>query len=174
MTAIVIVIGLMVVGLSLIALEVLVIPGFGVLGVLGIAAGIAAGYLAVTRLEPTHAGLAITAGVVAAAALFWYLPRTRTVRSMVLQTQTLGTAGDPALKALMGREGVTTTPLRPAGAVEIDGEAVDVVSDGQYVEPGTRVRVIEVSGSRVLVEPMRVAAEDSINPPSGAPPAGTT
>ena len=50
-----------------------------------------------------------------------------------------------------GREGEAKTALRPAGMVEIDGDKVDVVTGGEMVEQGQRVRVIKVEGNRVVV-----------------------
>lgn len=152
MTAVLIVISLMIAGLTLLAIEILVIPGFGVMGVTGILAIIASGYVAVAELPPGFASLTIAGGVAAASVLFWLFPRTRAARAMVLETQTLGSAADPSLGALLGQEGKTLTPLRPAGTADIAGRIVDVVSDGQYIEPDTRIRVILVQGNRVVVE----------------------
>lgn len=154
MTTALIVIALMVVGLILIAIEVLVIPGVGVIGILGGLAIIGSGYVAVTELSAAYAGITIAAGIVATAGLFWWFPRTRAAKSLVLETQTLGGAGDPTLVRLVGFEGVTVTPLRPSGTAKIDDKPVDVVADGQYVETGKKVRVILVEGSRVVVEPI--------------------
>jgi len=55
------------------------------------------------------------------------------------------------LTALVGRTGNATTVLRPTGAIEIDGERYDVVTEGEFVESGTAVRVLYVQGSRVVV-----------------------
>jgi membrane-bound serine protease (ClpP class) len=55
---------------------------------------------------------------------------------------------------LLGREGVTLTPLRPSGKARFDGEPEDVVSHGQFVPEGVRVRVVRVEGSRVVVDPV--------------------
>jgi membrane-bound serine protease (ClpP class) len=154
MTAALVVIGLMVMGLALIAIEVLVIPGFGLIGLLGAAAVLTGGYVAYGSLPPTFAALAIIGGVSAALALFWYLPRTGVGRSMVLRTQAVGSAAKPGLDLLLDREGTALTPLRPSGSVEIDDSAVDVVTDGKYVDAGTKVKVVRVEGSRVVVEPV--------------------
>ncbi|MCG8425530.1 MAG: hypothetical protein MJE77_47230 [Proteobacteria bacterium] len=154
MTAVIVVISLMVVGLCLLAIEILVVPGIGVIGVLGALSILGSGYAAVTELPPAYAGLTVAAGVVAAVALFWLFPRTRAARAMVLQTRTLGSAADPSLNDLVGLEGITLTPLRPAGTAEIVDKPVDVVSDGQYVETGIKVRVVLVEGNRVVVEPV--------------------
>ncbi|MEX0887475.1 MAG: NfeD family protein [Phycisphaeraceae bacterium] len=64
-------------------------------------------------------------------------------------------SGDEALgdgRVQIGRDGVVTTGLRPAGRAEFDGEVVDVVSTGQWIDRGQRVRVIEVHGNRIVVE----------------------
>lgn len=154
MTASLIVIGLIVLGLALMAIEVFVIPGFGVIGLLGVAAIGGAGYLAYAQVSPAYSAITIVIGIVAAGVMFWLFPKTKTARSMVLQAQTLGGHARPALAALVQREGIAITVLRPSGAVEIDGEVVDVVTDGQYVEAGTKVRVVRVQGARVVVEPL--------------------
>ena len=154
MTAALVVIGLMVAGLVLVAIEILAIPGFGVFGVLGALAAVGASYIAVTELPPTFAGVTIFIGVAATVATFWLFPRTRAAKALILETQTLGGAADPSLKDLLGLEGKTLTPLRPSGTAKIAEKPVDVVSDGQYVETGETIRVILVEGSRVVVEPV--------------------
>ena len=53
--------------------------------------------------------------------------------------------------ALVGRKGITTTPLRPAGAAEFDGIRIDVIAEGDFVELGEQVQIIEQDGTRTLV-----------------------
>lgn len=151
------VIGLVIAGLVLIALEILVIPGLGVIGIAGGLAVTGAGYVAITELAPGYAALTIAAGVLGAGAVLWLGPRSRAGRAMVLEAETTGSAADPSLAGLAGRQGVTLTPLRPSGSAEIDDRVVDVVSDGQYVDAGTRIQVTLVQGSRVVVEPVAQA-----------------
>jgi membrane-bound ClpP family serine protease len=66
---------------------------------------------------------------------------------------------------LVGKQGVTVAPLRPAGIARIDGRRVDVVSRGELIDSETPVRVIEVRGNRVVV-----ARDESPDPtaPRGA------
>ncbi|WP_203246874.1 NfeD family protein [Sporosarcina beigongshangi] len=52
---------------------------------------------------------------------------------------------------LLGRIAKTSTPLRPAGTIELDGERIDVVSEGSYIEKGIRVTIVKVEGSRIVV-----------------------
>lgn len=53
--------------------------------------------------------------------------------------------------SFMGKEGEAHTDLRPAGVVLIDGRKVDVVTAGEPVERGKRVRVTKVEGNRIVV-----------------------
>ncbi|MBS4202850.1 NfeD family protein [Lederbergia citrea] len=52
---------------------------------------------------------------------------------------------------LLGREGITVTALRPAGTAQIDDERLDVVAEGSFIENNTKIKVIKVEGSRIVV-----------------------
>ena len=51
----------------------------------------------------------------------------------------------------LGKEGVALTPLRPAGTIDIDGDRVDVVTEGDFLATGTKVKVIGLDGTRIVV-----------------------
>ena len=59
--------------------------------------------------------------------------------------------GDGDLSRFIGRTGTSHTPLRPAGIAELDGERLNVVTEGDFIERGTPVRVVRVDGNRVVV-----------------------
>ena len=67
-------------------------------------------------------------------------------------------AGD---KSWLGKGGTAVSPLRPAGIAEIEGERVDVVSDGEFIEPGEPITVTRVDGNRIVVRRHRVSTERS-------------
>lgn len=154
MTPIVLVIGLMVVGLALIVIEVLVIPGFGFIGVLGGVSMIGSVWVAYEQVSPAYSAIALVAGLGASGLMFWLFPKTAAGKAMVLKAAVTGKAGSADNVLLEGREGVVLTDLRPSGSVEIDDRSVDVVTDGRYIEKGTKVRVVQVQGARVVVEPL--------------------
>jgi membrane-bound serine protease (ClpP class) len=52
----------------------------------------------------------------------------------------------------LGRKGRAWSPLRPAGIAEIDGQRVDVVSDGELIDADQFVEVIRVDGNRIVVK----------------------
>jgi len=53
--------------------------------------------------------------------------------------------------ALVGRSGVATSFLRPAGVVTVDGRRVDVLTEGDFLPAGSLVRVSRVEGARIFV-----------------------
>lgn len=61
-------------------------------------------------------------------------------------------AAKPGLEDLTGKTGVAKTTLRPAGTAIIDGEPVDVVTLGEFLEAGTAIVVTSVEGMRVIVK----------------------
>lgn len=52
---------------------------------------------------------------------------------------------------LLGKQGLAITPLRPSGTIELDGERIDVVSQGSYIDRGKHVTIVRVEGSRIVV-----------------------
>jgi membrane-bound serine protease (ClpP class) len=152
MNAIVWVVTLILIGIALGVVEVLVIPGFGIAGILGLAAVVGAVVVAFTQLGPLAGAMALGGGLAAAAILIWVLPKTRAARRMVLEQQHTTRVHDGSLAALVSKQGRALTPLRPSGTVEVEGRPVDVVTDGEFIERGSGVRVARVEGTRVIVE----------------------
>ena len=52
---------------------------------------------------------------------------------------------------LLGKLGKSMTPLRPSGTIMLEGERIDAVTEGGYVDAGKIVKVIKVEGSRIVV-----------------------
>jgi membrane-bound serine protease (ClpP class) len=63
------------------------------------------------------------------------------------------------LSQLIGKRGVTQTPLNPGGMVRIDGERLHAFSEGLLVDAGRTVEIIEVRGTRVLVRPVSESSD---------------
>lgn len=84
--------------------------------------------------------------VVAVAIMLW--------RWLVLHADERAEAGYVATgehEALLGKEGVAYTPLRPSGTGLIDGRRVNVAADGEFIERDSLIRVVEVEGNRIVV-----------------------
>ena len=142
-------------GLILLAIE-LVIPGFGIFGIAGIACVLFSLFL---TLGGGIGALNIMAGGTIAATvafliLLRYLPTSKLWHRLTLkdaQKTDRGYTSSVNLNSLADQEGVVLTFLRPAGTVEIEGKVYDVVSEGRFVEPGARIRVLSVNGNRIVV-----------------------
>ena len=94
--------------------------------------------------------LALIGAVGAPVALYHGLKRLALKKSLDDKDGCVSSAED--LSTLVNGEGVALTPLRPSGTARIAGRRVDVVTEGDMIESGARVRVIKVEGARVIVK----------------------
>jgi membrane-bound serine protease (ClpP class) len=150
-------------GLVALAVEAFVLPGFGVAGVLGLAAVAAAMVLAMMGAAPTAGDVAqalaiLTASLVITAAVIYawlrHIPNSDRWGGLFLRggmAQSEGYISAPPRADLVGQEGVAVTDLRPAGTAAIAGERVDVVTEGEFVAQGSPVRVLRSEGYRHVV-----------------------
>jgi membrane-bound serine protease (ClpP class) len=158
------------VGLVLLAVEIFVIPGFGVVGAAGIGAVLAGLAMSLFGAGATpnviaaavaRVAVSAAAAIVTSIVVLHYLPRVPLGRRLMLETA-LGTeegyasATDRDVSRL-GRAGHALSPLRPAGYADIDGERVDVVSEGEMIEAGTPIVVTRVDGNRIVVRRQRTS-----------------
>lgn len=148
---------LLAVGVALLFADVL-FPTFGALSFLGAAALLWSIGAAFAQGPDTGiAFLAAVAVLVPAAILLGlkFFPRSPVGKRVVSHGLSFEAthATDERDVALVGEEGEALAFLRPAGHARIAGRRVDVVSRGEPIEPGTRVRVVEVRGNRVVVAP---------------------
>lgn len=147
---------LMLLGCALVVLEVF-IPSGGVISVLAGVSFIGAILLAFQRGPTT--GFVFTATTVVAVPLmlvlaFKYWPKTPMGKSFLGELpKEEEVAPDDPRRSLVGRVGVVRSKMLPSGAVEIDGQMIDAMSQGQAIEPGTYVTVVEVRANRVVVRP---------------------
>jgi membrane-bound serine protease (ClpP class) len=149
-TALIIVISL-VLGLILLFAEVAIVPGFGVAGVLGVLALGAGAVAAWTELGPFWGGLTGLSSLVAAIVMLVWLPKSRAGRKMVLEHSQADAVSQEDRGGLVGRRGVTVTPLRPIGRVRFGRDEVDVITEGEYIDSNQEVEVMTVEGARVVV-----------------------
>ncbi len=152
-------------GVILLILEIFLIPGFGILGVLGILFMIAGLFFGLVSdfgmTDYSILSVAITqlASVFAVTAIFIfiiskYLPKSAIWNRLILQANIASKSGYAARESfehLVGSEGIALTTLRPAGAAMIDGKRIDVVTEGDYIDHDSKIIVKAVEGSKVVV-----------------------
>jgi membrane-bound ClpP family serine protease len=152
---------LLLLGLSLAVLEIFVPSGgmLGFLSVLAILAAIILGFTMGGALIGTIFLLLAAVGVPVSLGLgFHYWPHTPMGRRILLDIPTSeqvlpDSEERRALRELIGKLGRAKSVMLPSGAVLIDGRIIDAVSEGQAIEEGQTVRVIEVHGTRIVVRP---------------------
>lgn len=159
-------IALILIGLALIVVEVYWIPGMNIAGIAGVVLvlfGVGYAFTASGWL----AGLAVLASTLAVGSvLFAVLWRSGTWKQFVLATSLKGSGAERPGEnraRYLGREGIAVTPLRPVGIVEIDGERIEVATEGEYIAAGSRVRVVAIDRRRYFV---RLASRAESAPPA--------
>jgi membrane-bound serine protease (ClpP class) len=152
------------IGMALLAVELIALPGFGLIGFAGIAvilAGLIMSMLGegdapqMILMATGRVVLALAIAIAALLLLMRSLPRFSMGRRLVLDTELStqeGFASAPESdQRWLGKSGKAATPLHPAGIADIDGERVDVVSDGELIDAGELITVVRVDGNRVVV-----------------------
>ena len=146
---------LFIVGCLLLVAEVF-FPSGGVIGFCSAAAYLAAIWFAFSGGGVTYGVSFALAEVIGAPIVlyfaFQYLPFTPFGQMLLGKPPTAEeVAPDDTRHELLGSVGVARSKMLPSGAVEINGEMIDAVSQGQAIEPGQYVKVVEVRGNRVVV-----------------------
>jgi membrane-bound serine protease (ClpP class) len=146
---------LLAVGLALIVAEVF-FPSFGILSVLATSAIVGAIALAFRESTGSGIGFLLATGVLVPAVIvlaFKLFPKTPFGKRLVASGLSFESA--PSLDRrdldLVGKEGTVEADCRPAGMARLEGRRVDVVTRGEWIERGERVKVVEVQGNRVVV-----------------------
>lgn len=155
---------LIIFGIIAIVLE-LFIPG-GILGVIGVAAII--GSLLISAESVTHMAIsifiALSITIVASIVMFKVFGLKKGFfRHIILSESTSTEKGYVSYddrSSLKGMEGKTMTPLRPSGTAAFDEKRIDVVTEGGFILEGKRVKVIEVSGAKVVVREVTKEEEE--------------
>ena len=131
---------LLVAGIALLLAEVF-LPGM-VAGVLGVVCLLGAAVVGFAEFGPKVGSLILMAELLAGTVLtiLWmrYFPKTAAHASTETQKW-------------VGHEGTALTDLRPSGAARLNGEKVDVITTGDHLESGTRVKVVRVDGPSIFV-----------------------
>ncbi len=162
-----------VVGLILIALEIFVVPGFGVTGISGITLAFTGLVLSLIKnvnftfeqvnMNDLLVALAtVFTGSVAGIGLAIYLSQKMFTAEtgqfshlslhQVMKLEDGYVGVDPELLQLKGKNGIAITTLRPSGKISIEGKNYDAMAVAGMIDKGTRVVVIKVEAAQLYVE----------------------
>ncbi len=159
------------IGIILILLEIFVIPGFGITGILGIVlvilgltlalvrninfdftfvpkSGLALSFLMVTLAMAAPLAILLAFGQRIFNSAFF----SRVSVKAVMDNAQGFTVRDNATHQLIGLTGTAVTDLRPAGKVEVNGERYDAASDGTFIHKGESIRITGMRSNYLVVE----------------------
>jgi membrane-bound serine protease (ClpP class) len=156
-------------GLALVAIELFAFPGTIALGLLGVALMLASIIMALVDMYPgmpavptlpalrlplENLVIAFVGSAVGVVILSRILPRTPMYRTLVSQTAS-GMATEQAVaehrSSLQGQVGVAISTLRPGGKAQFGDQVLDVISQGDMVAKGRKVKIIGYSGREAVV-----------------------
>ena len=173
-------------GVIFLLMEIFVIPGFGVAGFLGllllfVSIVMASQSFVIPETPAQFSSLTTTLSVVAISAAVFMIgaailsyqfgaipilgrlslspPSPEETPIIDKETGKVLPVSHPDVS--VGDWGIADSLLRPAGRVIFNGKSIDVVSDGSFLEPGTQVKVTEISGNRIVVSEVEKKPKDA-------------
>ncbi|GHU23350.1 serine protease [Spirochaetia bacterium] len=166
---------LFLVGIALLAVEIFILPGFGIIGIAGILIiGIALilsmqdfviprsdWELTVFGRNAAAVGIGILGATAGIALLVLLGPKIQLFNRLTLNTAITGTDSEPH-SDLLGKTGTAASTLRPAGKAAIDGRIYSVESEGEFIEQGTGIRVAQVAGNRITVNSLKSLSQAEV------------
>lgn len=155
-----------IIGAVFLVVEIFFTPGFGVLGFLGIIIIIISMIMSLIGNLPTvtfpditnaisSVAIAIALTIFFSIPIFKLAPKTAFLNQLILKSQQKNVEGfrsSPAeYESMVGKTGIALTNLRPAGIGLFDDQRLDVVAEGDFVEPNMPIKIMKVEGNRIVV-----------------------
>lgn len=146
------VITLILVGIILILVEILLIPGVGIAGILGLASICGSAYYAFAHLGPWTGVIVTVVNIALLAVLIFYALRGKTWKRLELDTVI-----DKHIKeeeVAVGDRGMAATRLGPIGTARINDKSYEVTSLEGMIDAGTRVEIVHIENNKIYVKPV--------------------
>ena len=149
------VISLIFVGIVLVVVEIIFIPGTTIVGFIGFGITIAGIVLSFNYFgRPVGWITLASTGVVTCVVMVWAM-RSKAWERFSLKSTIQSKVNEGALEGLKeGEEGVAVSALRPSGKAEIAGKLYEVNTLGGFVDSGAKVRIVQISSNHIVVEPI--------------------
>lgn len=152
-------IAMIILGVLLIVAEVYLIPGFNVVGILGALIMLAAVTMAFLQAGVIGGVIAmLSASALTGGTLYWMWKSGAWDRfilssSLKKDDRLLAKEGEHRARYL-GKTGLAITPLRPTGVAEIEGERIEVVTEGDFISAGSHIKVVAMDRRKYFVRLM--------------------
>ncbi|MFH1288260.1 MAG: NfeD family protein [bacterium] len=155
---------LLVAGVGLLGLEIFVIPSFGMTGISGITLIVISIFLSMVKhpnpleapkMELWNAFYILSWSVIIVFIGFIagikFLPKTKLWEKIILSSVEKKSEASSVSQSYLGKTGKTASILRPSGRAVFDDKILDVLSEGEFIDKDTTVKVVKIDGSKVVV-----------------------
>lgn len=146
------IISLILIGLVLIFAEVLLIPGVGIAGILGLLSMGGSCYYAFVEFGTTTGVIVTAVNVFLIVAFTIWMLRAKTWKKLTLNTNIDSKAVVPEVAVEVGQEGRTVTRLAPMGAARFGNNVLEVTSYQGMIDSGVDIKVVAIDGTKVYVD----------------------
>ncbi len=151
-----IVVLLILIGIALLMLEVLVIPGAGFAGVVGFAMMVAGVWMAYARIGIVEGNIVMISTLVLNVAGVIYFVRSKTWKKAMLKTEISGKVNEINSDNInVGDKGVTVSRIAPMGKALINGDFVEVGSMSEFIDQDTEIEIIRIQGNKIYIKQIK-------------------
>jgi membrane-bound ClpP family serine protease len=142
-------------GLLLLLIEFAVIPGVTVAGIGGFVLLGLSVYIAFFEYGTGIGFLTLAVVLIASPIMIYYLFQSKTGKKMILESL-IDSKVDTVVseKIHVGDLGKTIGRLAPSGKAKVNGETVEAVSTGGFVDHNTEIKVLKILSNKIIVEPV--------------------
>ena len=150
---ILIIVSLIIAGLILFIIEVFLLPGISIAGIISAICLLYANYYTFDTMGTLPGCITLAISAIGVIAITVWFMRSKTVDKLSLK-KTIDYKPEPlkGLNLKAGDEGVALTRLALIGNAEFDGNIIEVRSTGDFIEEKSRIRVNRIRDGIVLVE----------------------
>ena len=146
------VITLILVGIILILVDILLIPGIGIAGILGLTPICGSAYYAFAHLGPWTGVIVTVVNIALLAVLIFYALRGKTWKRLELDTVIDKHIEEE--EVAVGDRGIAATRLGPIGTARINDKSYEVTSLEGMIDAGTRVEIVHIEHNKIYVRPV--------------------
>ena len=143
------------VGLGLIVLEIIVIPGTTIVGILGFTCTVGGIILAYKYHDYTTGNYVLAGSIVVSIVSLYLAIKFKAWERFSVNQDISGKVTTNISEGIEpGKEGIALSSLRPYGTGEFDDNMVEVVSLGELIETNTPIRIVKIENQKIFVEPI--------------------
>lgn len=149
------VISFIAIGLGLIVVEIIFVPGTTIVGIMGAGIAVIGVILGFHFFGRQTGWIILGTSIVAGAGMIYWSLRSKPWTQFSLKDSIDSRVNEGALNDLqVGQEGVAVSSLRPMGKAEFNGKMYEVTTAGNFVASKEKLKIIKLSPNQILVEPV--------------------